>query len=385
MSRPTDRDLRIDLLKGLALAMVFVDHVEALLGVSVLSAWTLQTLGPSDAAELFVLLSGIVVGRSYSRRMQRSSFAATQLYAVRRVVTIYLAFVAVGTVAILILKAAPAGVFDRPSMQPLIESEWPGIIYRLATLQLIPFGFHFLPLYIVLLLFAPSVIWILRRSLAAAVLPSAVLYIAVQVLNGEQSGTWFAIQQKWMLNPLAWQFLFVLGLTAGSVWSRDVDRPLLMAFNRSPRWTLIAICGAVMIAGWLLRHQEYVSESWQYRPSGQLVVERLVDKPSLGVARLVHGVAVVCLLLVVLPPQAKCLGHRVARPLICCGQNSLLVYTLSVLLAYAIVILLHRLGSDSLLVAFLELDALVVLCIAASVFEKWSAESSVRDVAGRLN
>ena len=52
------RDLRIDFFRGLALYMIFVDHVTG----DPLSMLTYRILGFSDAAEIFVILSGIACG-----------------------------------------------------------------------------------------------------------------------------------------------------------------------------------------------------------------------------------------------------------------------------------------------------------------------------------
>ena len=49
------RDPRIDFLRGLALYMIVVDHVSG----DPLAMFTYRILGFSDAAEMFVFLSGI--------------------------------------------------------------------------------------------------------------------------------------------------------------------------------------------------------------------------------------------------------------------------------------------------------------------------------------
>jgi uncharacterized membrane protein len=51
-------DHRIDVLRGMALLMIFVDHIPG----NVLSLVTLHNFGFSDAAEVFVLLAGIDAG-----------------------------------------------------------------------------------------------------------------------------------------------------------------------------------------------------------------------------------------------------------------------------------------------------------------------------------
>ncbi|TIU89360.1 MAG: hypothetical protein E5W03_04260, partial [Mesorhizobium sp.] len=52
-----ERDTRIDVLRALALLTIFVDHVPG----TVFENWTYKNFGFSDAAEAFVLISGISV------------------------------------------------------------------------------------------------------------------------------------------------------------------------------------------------------------------------------------------------------------------------------------------------------------------------------------
>jgi OpgC protein len=56
------RDPRIDVLRGMALLMIFVDHIPG----NVLSLVTLHNFGFSDAAEVFVLLNAAL--RDLARR-----------------------------------------------------------------------------------------------------------------------------------------------------------------------------------------------------------------------------------------------------------------------------------------------------------------------------
>jgi hypothetical protein len=58
------RDPRLDILRGLGLLMIFVDHIPG----NVLSFATMHNFGFSDAAELFVLIAGMS-----SRRTARPS------------------------------------------------------------------------------------------------------------------------------------------------------------------------------------------------------------------------------------------------------------------------------------------------------------------------
>ena len=79
------RDLRIDFFRGLALYMIIFDHVPG----DPLGKFTYIRLGFSDAAEIFVFLSGVSCGIVYSRLLSRQgidgllrciSWRALQIY-----------------------------------------------------------------------------------------------------------------------------------------------------------------------------------------------------------------------------------------------------------------------------------------------------------------
>src|SRR6516164_714252 len=58
---PIERDLRLDLFRGIGLWMIFLDHIP-----HDIVAWlTIRNYGFSDAAEMFVFVSGYLVGFIY--------------------------------------------------------------------------------------------------------------------------------------------------------------------------------------------------------------------------------------------------------------------------------------------------------------------------------
>ena len=58
---PVERDLRLDLFRGIGLWMIFLDHIPH----DVVAWLTLRNYGFSDAAEFFVFISGYLVGWIY--------------------------------------------------------------------------------------------------------------------------------------------------------------------------------------------------------------------------------------------------------------------------------------------------------------------------------
>src|SRR6266566_4635882 len=67
VSRPagSGRELRLDLFRGLALWLIFIDHVSP----DVLSWFTIRSYGFSDAAEIFIFISGYTAAFVYGRAL----------------------------------------------------------------------------------------------------------------------------------------------------------------------------------------------------------------------------------------------------------------------------------------------------------------------------
>src|ERR1700722_5875082 len=59
------RDLRLDFFRGIALFLIFIDHIPG----NVLSHFTVQSLGFSDAAEIFIFVSGYTAALVYGRAL----------------------------------------------------------------------------------------------------------------------------------------------------------------------------------------------------------------------------------------------------------------------------------------------------------------------------
>ena len=62
---PSKRDLRIDLFRGLALVVIYIDHIP----YNRFSHLTLRNFGFTSAADIFVLLAGIAFALAYAPRL----------------------------------------------------------------------------------------------------------------------------------------------------------------------------------------------------------------------------------------------------------------------------------------------------------------------------
>src|SRR5947209_8464508 len=94
------RDVRIDWLRGLAMTCVIINHSKL---SSLLSWFSYERFWVVTAAEVFVVLSGVVLGMVYGRRLARDGWLVVVRGLSRRAVLLYVSFIAV-TVSLLLIS-----------------------------------------------------------------------------------------------------------------------------------------------------------------------------------------------------------------------------------------------------------------------------------------
>ena len=96
IARPaaTERELRLDLFRGLALWLIFIDHLPQ----NLLTWLTIRNYGFSDATEIFIFISGYTASFVYGRAMREAGFVVATARILRRVWQIYVAHVFLFTI-----------------------------------------------------------------------------------------------------------------------------------------------------------------------------------------------------------------------------------------------------------------------------------------------
>src|SRR6195952_5854058 len=89
-----ERELRLDLFRGLALWLIFIDHLPP----NFLTWFTIRNYGFSDATEIFIFISGYTAAFVYGRAMLESGFLVASARVLRRVWQIYVAHVFLFTI-----------------------------------------------------------------------------------------------------------------------------------------------------------------------------------------------------------------------------------------------------------------------------------------------
>ena len=152
-----ERDLRIDFFRGLALFCIFIDHLPN----NFVAEFTLQSVMFSDAAEVFILISGLTAGIVYGRAMERQGFVIAGVRVYHRVWQLYVAHVFLFMMFIAMV-AYTAGALNNSLYAEEFGAanflDEPGVaVAKALTLQFQPAFMHILPLYIVLLAVLPFV------------------------------------------------------------------------------------------------------------------------------------------------------------------------------------------------------------------------------------
>lgn len=194
----------------MALLMIFVDHVPG----DVLGRGTMQNFSFCDAAELFVLISGMSSMLAYGKAFDRNGAAVGFNRVLRRWIRLY-AFQIGLVLASLGMAFLWSYYFHFASklMRPFLDNPASGILHSLA-LHAVPAYFDILPLYLVLLGIFPLIYAGLRTSAWLTLSASAAIWIIASWVPWLNVPNW-AYGGYWPFNPFAWQFLFATGAAAG--------------------------------------------------------------------------------------------------------------------------------------------------------------------------
>ncbi|PBB84621.1 OpgC family protein [Mesorhizobium sp. WSM3876] len=320
-ARVNDRDTRIDVLRALALLTIFIDHVPG----TVFESMTYKNFGFSDAAETFVLISGISVALAYGGKFRPGGRLLAALKMWRRAGVLYVAHIVI-TMVVMALFCAAAVFAHRPELLKLINIEplmknTPEVLVGIVTLghQL---GYNnILPVYAALLLAAPAFVLLISYRPVLALTLSGLLWLIAGVWqiappNYPEPGFWF-------LNPLSWQFLFNIGLAAMLHVRRGGSIPV-------NRW-LLGLCGVYVLAAVVWVHSPLWGKvTWFDLP----VVIGGFDKTFLSLPRLLHILAV-SYLIVALPAVSNLFRTSTDNPLAILGKRSLPVFIAGTLIAMA--------------------------------------------------
>ena len=322
------RDLRLDVFRGLALVMIFINHVPGTVYENVTS----RNFGLSDAAEGFVLMSGVAAGLAYSPLFRAPPWWPGIRRVWSRVWTLYLVHLFMTAWALAI--AAGAALWLGTSHGLRVNEVQVLLREPLGFLVGVPLLTHqlgyvnILPMYAVMLFAAPAMLWLaLRRPWLLAGL-SAALWFLTGLFAWNMPA--FPNPGGWFFNPLAWQVIFVTGLLTG-VALRQGRR--LVPVRGWAQW----LAGAVLLVALLWVRVPPVGDTlnhlmWLANQNGVNRFFTITDKTFVTWPRLIHILALAYLLSSLGWVRRAC-GSAAAAPLALLGRNALPVFAAGSLLA----------------------------------------------------
>lgn len=328
------RDYRLDVARGLALCFILFAHTFG----TVLSEIIPARFGPSDAADMFVFVSGyaaaIAFGGSFVKfgflhGIGRVAFRCAQLYGAQIGVFLIIALVA----------AVAARSFDDPSY---IETanlrlffEDPGAaLVGVASLSYVPWFLNILPMYIAVLAMIPVAMLLARTHPYVVTGFSVLLWMAAYWFQWNLPGDPLT-GAGWGFNPFSWQLYFFLGFAISIGWLQVKLRdPVAMTIA-----SIILVAGFVVSDRGLAMWIEPVAEAKTWLTDN-------ANKAYLDPIRLSHFLASAYIVISLLKGHERVLEHRAFRPFLRLGQQALPTFLAGLVISQVATLIFAWNGTD---------------------------------------
>jgi hypothetical protein len=325
LSLAVERDLRLDLFRGVGLWMIFLDHIPH----DVVAWLTLRNYGFSDAAEFFVFISGYLAGYIYGPIVRGGQFLAAAKRLLMRAWQMYIAHI-----MLFLVFTAQIARTVRKFDNPMYEDEFnvhnflqhPDVLIGQAlSLRYKPVNLDVLPLYISLVLASPLILWSLVRRPNLTLAASAVLYVLARWFDWNLAS--YPPGTTWYFNPFAWQLMFVFAAWCGVGGAAKLQFVIQsrVALIAAVAWILFAL---LIVMTWHSAFLESLVPKWMIK----LIYP--IDKTDLDMLRFTHFLALALVATRYLPRHWAPLTSKWLRPVILCGQHSLPIFCFGVFLSF---------------------------------------------------
>jgi hypothetical protein len=308
----------IDFWRGAALATILINHIPG----NVLGNFTPRNYGFSDSAEAFVFLSGLSVALAYGRPFQAAAGREASGALARRAAWLYSVH--------LVLTAMATALYGVASIasgrEELLESHGrltPFVDPLRAMVGIVTLGhqigyFNILPLYVVFLCAAPLLLVLAMRNRWPMLFASATLYVGARSL-GLNLPSW-PEPGVWYFNPLAWQFMFAIGVFCGLALRQGAISRNLGAYRSAQLFTYVAAA--------------IVSDAFGFVPGAVEAAGQYLDwdKTDLGTVRILDFLAL-AYFIYCSNITAKLRSTPIYAPISLLGRHALPVYCFGAILS----------------------------------------------------
>jgi hypothetical protein len=347
------RLIQLDFFRGVALIIIFINHTP----YNDLSLLTPSRFGLSDAADLFVFLSGFASALAYGRCFHQAGLGLGTVRVLHRCTEIYAAhlasfFLLANLCALGTLWSGEIDYIRQLSLTYFFDSTREALIH-LFGLHYVPNYFDILPLYFIIMLWIP-VIWALSRwHILLALLFPGLLYFAAHHWNWELSADPVS-GRPWFFNPFCWQLLFFTGFFFGMGW---LPRPCA---HRGWIW----LTGLTVVLPIPLTFESlYSSTEWLFALHQWL--QAGFDKSHFGLLRGIHFLALAYWVSQVVNAHPHWLHGRWQNGIITMGQRSLPLFLLVSALSCVGGMVLDRVGRDVPGLVLVNAGGIAIMLLAA--------------------
>ncbi len=352
----SSRNLQLDFFRGLALMVIFVNHLPD-------NPWSYfmpSRLGPSDAAEAFVFLSGFVAAIAYGRSFNEAGIGLGTLQVLYRCAQIYVAhlllFISITSLFLLMYFNGAGSDWELDNLRYFFDQTQNALL-ALVSLTYLPNFIDILPMYLVILLWVPMIWSLSRIHVFLALGFSLAVYICAWSLGWELTADPVS-GRHWYFNPFCWQLVFFTGFAFSSGWL-PIPR-----FNRNLFWAcmlFVVFCLPLGTADcYGLPGFTRLHDQWPF----------LVDKSHFGLIRYLHFLAMIYLIRTFMLKHQDWLNSWLAGKIITMGQQSLPVFMMGSVLSLLGGILLEASDGDIFDSACINLAGLGVMMLSAQ-FISW--------------
>lgn len=352
-SQQKQRNLTLDFFRGLALLIIFINHIPG----NEFLFFTPSRYGLSDAAEIFVFLSGYAAAIAYGRSFRTSGLWLGSVRVFHRCAQIYGAHLVLFMLLAVICVLGNA-IFGEPDYIHRLNIRYffddtQEALLGLISLRYVPNYFDILPMYLVVMLWIP-VVWTLSRIHLALALAFPVGVYTAMWQYGLELPADLHSDRPWFFNPFGWQLMFFTGFAFGAGWIKP---------PRHGPW-LAALCVSFVILVLPLGPEPAL------RPTEFLIqlhatLQPWLDKTHFGPLRLAHFLALAYLVTMLLRNREHWLHSRTAKAIIEMGQQSLPIFIVTMALSYVGGMMLDQFGHAAATLAAVNLGGCAFLLLTA--------------------
>ncbi|HTO68142.1 MAG TPA: OpgC domain-containing protein, partial [Bradyrhizobium sp.] len=324
-----------------------------------------RNYGFSDAADLFVFISGYTASFVYARMMIERGFVvgATRLF--KRVWQLYVAHIVlfviyIVAIAFLAVRFGDSEIINDFNVAGLIDHATDTLGQGLL-LKFKPVNLDVLPLYIVLMGFFPPVLWMMLRQPDLTMLASIALWLLARHFGWNfrayPAGTWY-------FDPYAWQVLFLFGSWCALGGARRSMNLIMAPIT-------LYLCIAYLLFALVMTMAGRFADFGAMFPDWLYSAFNPNDKTYLAPYRFIHFVVIVIMVIRFIPKDWPPLEWKAFDPPIVCGQQSLAVFCVGVFLSFVAHFLLS-LSSGSIFVQILVSLAGIAIMTTVAYYISWS-------------